>query len=136
MRKPIAIAALAVSFACTTPALAGETAQGSARITATVPEVCDIAAGDFVLNEDGQVSGTVQEFCNSNTGYQILASHRPLAPSEVATVRYGGALRNLDLSGLSLVAFRAGQRIETVNVVIDARQITAPLAVAFTMSAV
>lgn len=136
MRIPAAMAASVICFGLSTPAMAGSGASGSARITATVPEVCDISANQFVLNDAGQVTGTVQEYCNSNNGFQIIATHRPLATSEIAQLQYGNVVRELDAGGLSLVATRMGQRIETVNVVIDARAIEAPLAVAFTMSAI
>lgn len=136
MRMTFAAVAGVACLATSVPALAGSNASGSARITATVPEVCDISANQFVADTNGLVTGTVQEFCNSNNSYQIVAMHRPLALDEVAVVQYGGVMRDLDMTGLSLIAFRSGQRIENVNVVIDAREIEAPLAVAFTMSPV
>jgi hypothetical protein len=123
-------------YAASTPAIAGSNATGSARITATVPEVCDISANQFVADTNGTFTGIVQEFCNSSNSYQIVAIHRPLSIDEEALVGYGGIMRNLDPAGLSFIAFRAGQRVENVNVVIDAREIEAPLSVAFTMSPV
>jgi hypothetical protein len=131
--KTIAIAALC---AVSTPALASSYATGNVGITAFVPAVCDISAENFVLSESGLVSGSVQEFCNTSTGYQILASHRPLNKNETATVRYGTRITSLGISGLSAVAFRSGQRLENVPVVIDAQDLLAPLAVAFTLSAI
>jgi hypothetical protein len=136
MRKSVALVASLGCLVTASPALAGGDASGSARITAIVPEVCAISAEQFVLTAEGQVAGSVQEFCNSNTQYQVIATHRPLDSVESAQVQYGSIARDLDRSGLSLVALRAGQRIETVSVVINARAILAPLAVAFTMSAV
>lgn len=131
----IALAAIAL-FGAGVPALASPQSSGGMRITANVPEVCNIAADDFVLNESGRVTGTVQEFCNSSTGYQIFASHRPLDISEMATVRYGTQTTALDFSGMSSVAFRSGQRFEFVPVEINAQDLDAPLAVAFTLSPV
>lgn len=136
MRILAAVATGLAGLAVSSPAMAGSSETGSARITATVPEVCNISANQFVLNEAGQVTGSVQEFCNSNNGFAIVATHRPLTPTETAQVQYGNLTRVLDSSGLSQVAMRSGQRIETVNVVIDASAIEAPLAVAFTMSAI
>lgn len=118
------------------PAFAGSGATGSARITATVPEVCNISANPFVLNANGRVTGSVQEFCNGSSSYQILATHRPLDVGEVAEVQYGGTQSLLNAAGMSLVAIRSGQRLARVNVVIDASAINSPLAVAFTMSAI
>lgn len=118
------------------PAFAGSGATGSARITATVPEVCNISANPFVLNANGRFTGSVQEFCNGSSSYQILATHRPLDAGEAAEVQYGGTQSVLNAAGMSLIAIRSGQRIARVNVVIDARSINSPLAVAFTMSAI
>ena len=134
----IAVKTIAVASFCiaSTPAMAAVGASGSAEITAHVPAVCDISAQDFILNESGLVSGFVQEFCNTSTGYQVFASHRPLSFSETATVRYGSQITSLDSTGLSAVAFRSGQRLEYVPVEIDAKDLETPLAVAFTPSAV
>jgi hypothetical protein len=133
-----AVKTIAISSFCiaSTPALAAAGATGGAQITAHVPAVCDISAQDFVLTESGLVSGLVQEFCNTNTGYQVFASHRPLSFSETATVRYGSQITSLDATGLASVAFRSGQRFEYVPVEIDAKDLITPLAVAFTLSAI
>lgn len=131
--KIVALTALTVAAS---PAFASMGATGGARITAHVPAVCDISADTFVLTGSGLISGSVQEFCNTSTAYQVLASHRPLAISEEATVRYGARVTSLDDSGLAAVAFRSGQRLETVQVEIDAQSLSAPLAVAFTLSAI
>lgn len=119
-----------------TPALASPSAQGGTQITAFVPEVCDLSANSFVLTESGRLTGVVQEFCNTSTAYQVFATHRPLGLDEIATVRYGARTTSLDNSGLATVAFRSGQRLENVPVEIDAQELSAPLAVAFTMSAI
>ena len=78
MSRSIKFVAMAALCAVSTPAFAAANASGSARITAVVPAVCDLSADDFVLNESGFVTGSVQEFCNTSSGYQVLASHRPL----------------------------------------------------------
>ena len=136
MRLVVKTIAAATCLAGAVPAVAGETASGSARITARVPEVCDLAAAPFTISESGQVSGRLFEFCNSNRGYQVLATHRPLEGDERAFVNYAGRNTALSNNGLSTVAFRSGQRVETVDVVIDAREIAAPITVAFTMAAI
>ncbi len=130
------IAALTALSLASSPALASMNASGGAQITARVPAICDISANNFILTESGLISGSVQEFCNTSTAYQVFASHRPLAMSEIATVRYGARVTSLDDSGLATVAFRYGQRLENVPVEIDAQSLSAPLAVAFTLSAV
>lgn len=128
----IAIAAGAIAA----PAAAASNASGSFGINAYVPEVCDIAADDFTLDASGTVSGSVQEFCNTSTGFQIVASHRPLTGSEEAAIHYGNSISALDGSGLASLAFRSGQRIETVPVLINAGALDAPLSVAFSLYAV
>lgn len=131
--KTAAIAALCMGSA---PAWASADASGGTPVSAIVPAVCDLSADSFVLTSDGTMSGSVQEFCNASTGYQVLAMHRPLNASERASVRYGPRVTNLDASGTVAVAFRGGQRLETVPVEIDARGLSAPLSVAFTLFAV
>ena len=105
-------------------------------VTAFVPEVCDLSADDFTFASDGVLTGSVLEFCNSGAGFQVMAMHRPLDSNEQATVRYGSDISLLDGSGYVAVALRSGQRFENVPVSIDARNITRPLSVAFSLSAV
>lgn len=127
---PVALCGLAA------PAIASPIANGGTQIQAYVPEVCDLSADIFVLNENGRLTGLVQEFCNTSTAYQIFATHRPLENGENATVRYGARTTSLDTTGLASVAFRSGQRLENVAVEINAAKLSAPLAVAFTLSTV
>lgn len=136
MRNFVTLAATLGIGLMATPAVASSDATGSVGVTAFVPEVCDISADDFSMDATGIVTGSVQEFCNTSTGFQVLASHRPLADSEIAAVQYGANTTLLDGSGLAVVAFRSGQRLATVPVSIDARNISSPLAVAFSLSAV
>lgn len=131
------VATLAIALgigSVSTGAMAASHAGGSMKIQAVVPEICKISVNEFVLTEDGRLTGGVQEFCNAATGYQIFASHRPLSATENASVKYGQDTADLNMSGLSAVAFRSGQRIEYVPVEIEATDLEAPLAVAFTMS--
>lgn len=128
------LALIGVGFAA--PAAASSDVSGNFGIQAYVPAVCDIASDDFTVEQDGVVSGSVQEFCNTNTGFQIVASHRPLMSGESADVRYGGVSTALDASGLASLAFRSGQRFATVPVSINASELEAPLSVAFSLYAV
>lgn len=129
-------ALIAISSACAMPsaALAGPTAQGEARITLNIPEVCDIDADTFALGSDGRINGVVREMCNSSRGYQVIAVHRPLLAGERATIRYANTTKELDASGQSPVVMRSGQRVANVPVSIDAEQIEQSLAVGLTLS--
>lgn len=135
MHIAVKIVALTGLSLASSAALASMGANSGARMTAQVPAICDISANNFVLDESGLLSGSVQEFCNTSRAYQVFVSHRPLVTSEIATVRYGGRITSLDSSGLAAVAFRRGQRLENVAVEINAQSLSAPLAVAFTLSA-
>ena len=108
--------------------------SGDAKITARVPTVCDIAPENFVLTESGRVAGSVREFCNTSTVYQIFATYRPLAANEAGTIRYGSSSTSLDQTGLSMVAVRQGQRLEDVAVEINTQSLSSPLAISFTLS--
>lgn len=126
----------AVAFAAPLGALSAKEASGSTVITARVPAVCEIATDTFVAAQDGKVTGSVFEYCNSSTSYQIIASHRPLDVAEFAEVRYGRERTSLRNSGQTTVAVRFGQRLERVAVEIETQDLSEPLAVAFSISAI
>lgn len=128
----LAAAALALPSA----SLSAREASGKLNIRLTVPEVCEVSTEQFALSGDGQIAGEVQEFCNSSTVFQIVASHRPLAVSESASIRYGNTERQLDASGLSPLVSRNGQRLARVGVRIRADDLEQPLAVAFSVVAI
>lgn len=116
--------------------LSAKEASGSAVITAHVPAVCEIATDNFVATDDGTVTGSVLEYCNTSTSYQIIATHRPLASSETAEIRYGQERTFLRQTGLTAVAMRFGQRFERVGVEIQTQELAEPLAVSFSVTAV
>lgn len=136
MRQATIIMAIFAGCLASAPSMAAPDAEGAGRIFARVPAVCDISADSFTLDQSGVVTGAVREFCNTSTGYQVLASYRPLDTGENATLKYGANTTTLDMSGTARVAFRTGQRLETVPVRIDATGLSRPLAVAFSLSAV
>ncbi len=106
--------ALSVAMALPAPA-AAETA--GARITLTVPEVCQIETSAILVDaEAGSASGSVFEMCNSGRGFRVLASHRALAEGEQVQIDYAGEIRQLDRSGISAVAQRSGPTIGHVPV--------------------
>lgn len=128
---------LAASAIFATPAIAGESASGGFRISLNVPVVCDLDAQPFELDASGQhFVGQVQEFCNSNRGFQVFASHRMLEQDESISVDYGGSRSTLDLTGMSPVAFRSGARFGYVPVSIEATNLRAPIALEFGLTAI
>lgn len=102
-----------------------------------MPESCDIEAKDFQAQAGSAlVVGRIMEACNHNKGFQIFASHRSLTEQERVDVVYGGVLAQLERSGLSPIAFRAGPRFGTVPVTIAAHNLTEVLQVSFSLTAV
>jgi len=113
--------------------LAAKDASVSTSIRLVVPEICNVNAETFTIAESGEIVGSVQEYCNTSTGFQIAVSHRPLDFSERASLQYGGQTTSLDSSGFSIVANRSGQRLARVAVKLDASQLKQPLAIAFSV---
>lgn len=104
------------------PALAGMTvlliaapafADGPARsqraaISANVPVHCAVDSGPLQLPAAAEpVEDTVTEFCNTARGFEIVASYRPLADGETASVTYGGTSIALDPGGSVSLAVRS-----------------------------
>lgn len=120
---------------CLSPPVFASANEGhDVKITARVPAACNIVSDDFVLTDNGRVTGWVREFCNTGTVYHVYASYRPLATSESGTIRYGLDSTSLDKTGLTMVAVRHGQRLENVAVEINTESLSSPLAIAFTLS--
>ena len=131
------LACVVTTIALTSPAHAADDTAGSFGVSARVPESCDIQAGNFQAQSGtGLVAGQVTEACNHNRGFQILASHRSLTDQERVDVDYGGVLAQLERSGLSPIAFRAGPRFKAVSVKIEAHNLTETLQVSFSLTAV
>lgn len=131
------LATALISLGSATPALASKNATGGFAIAVRVPEFCDLQANDFVADQQStRVVGQVLETCNHNRGFQILASHRPLEIGEEVDVTYGNDRAQLDRSGLSPIAFRAGARHGSVPVAISTEGLTRTLQVSFSLTAV
>lgn len=114
-----------------------EEASGGFNISLQVPVVCDLDATDFSLDQSQvELSGTVNEFCNSSRGFQVVASHRPLELSEIVEVNYGGEQTLLDRGGISNIAFRSGPRLSAVPVRIRVTGLETQLSVSFAITAV
>ncbi len=137
--KNVGLSALAMGLASilATPAQAADGASGGFNISLEVPAVCDLGMPDFVILEDQHaITGEVQEFCNSSNGFQVIASHRPLAPDEIVEVDFDGATAKLDEGGVSSIALRSGARFGYVPFRIDATHLEEGLAVSFSLIAI
>jgi len=134
-----AICALSTATAAfvAAPALASDSSSGSAEVTASIPVSCNIETRDFELrNDNSTVSGSVFEACNTNRGFQIVASHRALADGEDIRVLYGFNISQLRREGMSPIAMRSGARFGAVPVQIRAPSIDQPIAISFSMIAI
>ncbi|MEE4209937.1 MAG: hypothetical protein V2I43_11780 [Parvularcula sp.] len=107
------------------------------KITVRVPPSCSLDSSPVILDQDSQfVSSTFFESCNTNRGFQIVATHRPLAATERANVSFDGIQSSLNAGGLSFVQFRQGARHGPIAVNVAAESLDAPLAVSFAMTPV
>lgn len=108
---------------------------GSFEVSVNVPEVCEISASEmFAASGDGVVTGSVFESCNSQAGFQIVASHRPLEGGEAATLAYASDVRALHSSGWSMVANRAGAQYGRRPISLRHTSLSAPLAINLTIT--
>lgn len=135
-RAITAMSTVAASFVAA-PASASDSSSGSAAVTARIPVSCNIETRDFVLQSDNSaISGLVFEACNTNRGFQIVASHRALADGEDIRVLYGFNISQLRREGMSPIAMRSGARFGAVPVQIRAPSIDQPIAIRFSMIAI
>lgn len=126
-----AIAATALPQA----ALAEDNASQSFRINVRVPAYCEINASAIVASEgDGIATGTVFESCNTQEGFQVVASHRPLELGETAAFTYAGQASNLRAEGWSQVANRVGAKHGTRPISVQYSGLATPLAISLTIT--
>lgn len=117
-----------------TAALA-QTPTGSFQVSVHVPEVCEINAPEVLAaSGDGVVTGSVFESCNTQAGFQIVASHRPLERSESAIFTYANDVHALHASGWSTVANRVGAQYGVRPISLRHASLSAPLAVSLTIT--
>ena len=136
--RAIIIASLAFgALGMAQPALADDRQSGAVRVSARVPIDCGLSAASVdVPAMQGRVQLSVMERCNSNRGFQIIASHRFLSDDERVVVHYGDEpARELDPAGLSPIVFRSGARFGPVPVSIAARDLATPLSLSFALTA-
>ena len=135
MRMFAQLALVATFAASTTPALAQEGA-GSFEVNVRVPEYCEINAPQvLVADGDGMVAGSVFESCNTQDGFQVVASHRPLESTEWVAFSYAGNTRYLSRTGWSEVANRSGAKYGERQISVRYTSLTAPLAINLTVTA-
>ena len=137
MRLGEYVVAAAAALLGSHPARAEGTASGGVAVRVTVPEVCQIEAGDVGVGRgDSQVVATIFEMCNVASGVQILASHRSLTAGEQVRVTYDGRSTELQPGGVSELGSRAGPFVGRRQIAIDARNLTDSIAISFGMTAV
>ena len=133
--KIYTVVALAIGVAGLPAAALAQTPSGSFQVSVYVPEVCEINASEvFAAPGDGVVTGSVFESCNTQAGFQIVASHRPLESSEKATFSYANDARALDPSGWSMVANRVGAQYGVRPISLRHTSLSAPLAINLTIT--
>jgi hypothetical protein len=131
------IAATTAAAAATQPAMANEKAQSSMRISVRIPPLCSLTSSPIEVDAArAAASATFFESCNTNRGFQVIATHRQLGDSEGASVNYDGRNIALQPGGLSPVQFRQGARHGAVSVSVSGEELVAPLAVSFAMTPV
>lgn len=134
MRMFARLALVAGLAAGSTPALAQE-GSGSFGVSVQVAEFCEINAPQILAADgDGMVGGSVFESCNTQDGFQVVASHRPLESNEWVAFSYAGNVRYLNRSGWSEVANRSGAKYGERQVSVRYTSLTAPLAINLTVT--
>lgn len=128
---------LAAIVCAAQPAMAADRSSGAYQVSARIPVSCNLDADSLVAQEGASViTGTIFESCNTNRGFQVLATHRSLGAGESVRVRYAGDMSELNQTGISVVTLRSGARFGPVPVQIDAREIDRPIAISFSLIAV
>lgn len=102
-----------------------------------VPEYCEINASTLLASEgNGFATGTVFESCNTQEGYQVIASHRPLESSEAVAFNYAGELSYLRNDGWSQVANRTGAKFGIKPISVQYSALSTPLAINLTITTI
>ena len=135
MKRVIIVTGLAVLVSFAPAARAESVANGSFRMSAFVPEYCEISAPPLlVLEGDGAFTGTVLETCNTEHGYSVVASHRALGSNERIAFSYAGIQSQLQSHGWTEVATRAGARYGMRPISVRHTSLASPLAIVLTVT--
>jgi len=137
MRNYTKAIVLASSVGIAAPASAGEIGGGF-EIRTMVPVVCSLSAENVVLEAQttDEIIVSVSEFCNTNSGFQVVASHRALDATEAVSVLYGNDLSELHPEGMTSISFRSGARFGQVPVRIRPQALNRPISVNFALTAI
>jgi hypothetical protein len=131
-----ATALVSMAFA-STAAMAAESGKSSFDVRVTVPEYCEINGSTMLTSEgDGFASGSVFESCNTQEGFQVIASHRPLEANEAVAFNYAGELTYLRNDGWSQVANRTGAKFGFRPISIRYSALATPLAINLTITTI
>ena len=131
-----AIACVSVAFT-SSGAMAAEAGKASFDVRVTVPEYCEINASTVLTSQgNGFASGTVFESCNTQEGFQVVASHRPLEQNEAVAFNYAGELTYLREDGWSQVANRAGAKYGLRPISVQYSGLSTPLAINLTITTI
>jgi hypothetical protein len=105
------VALIAATVLTASPAFAGETAQRSFEIRGVVPLVCNATYdGNIAVESDGTIDlGAVREFCNSGSGYRVVATYSGSA--DPGSLIVDGRAVALNASGQTTIAESAGPAI-------------------------
>jgi hypothetical protein len=129
------IALIAAAAACPAGAAFAQAPSSSFEVRTRVAAYCEINASPVLTAEgDGLVTGSVFESCNTQEGFQVVASHRPLAHNEWVAFEYAGQVHYLDASGWSEVANRAGAQHGARPISVRYTSLTTPLAINLTVT--
>ncbi|MEP0191732.1 MAG: hypothetical protein ABJP70_14030 [Erythrobacter sp.] len=138
MRTALKLAsAITIASLASSAALASDRSNGSFQVGAEIPIVCNLETDTFIADQDASlVRGSMFEACNTNRGFQVIATHRTLEENERVSVRYGFERSDLHPTGFSYVATRAGARYGAVPVEIEARELNQPISISFSLTAI
>jgi len=135
MMRKLAQVLVVTGFSAMPAAALAQDNAGSFQVSATVPEYCEINATEILTADgDGMVTGSVFESCNTQEGFQVVASHRPLEGNEWVAFNYAGNVRYLKSSGWSEVANRSGAKYGERPISVSYTSLAAPLAINLTVT--
>jgi hypothetical protein len=126
----------AFAFAAVSSAAQAEnTGSQSMRVTARVPEHCEINASPILATSgNGVATGTVFESCNTQEGFQVVATYRPLESGERVAFNYAGNASYLHSDGWSQVANRVGAKYGVRPIAVRYTSLGSPLAISLTIT--
>jgi hypothetical protein len=122
MKSWLLVGVIAAGFvACGTDAAIAGSASYTINITGYVPVVCRVTANATEVDTGSQVNlGSIAEFCNNPTGYQVWVDYAPGVTS--ATMSVDGATVPLSSSGSTMIDSSATAASLTRNLTLNGGQ--------------